>query len=426
MDQQKLQQILDDHKLWLESGSNQGKRADLQGTDLQGANLQETDLQEAGLRRADLRGAYLWRADLRGADLHKANLLGANSPGADLCEADLRGAILRGAILQGADLRKADLRGADLQGADLRGVDLQEAYLREANFREAELWGVKLEGAKYNPEQLLMARNVPPEYLSDAKPTSTDVYQRRAEDAQSKVTALEREKRELEAKLKAAEQGSAQSESFKQGLEAAENELSQVRSQLEQNQQKQEALDELAGAIEPIMEAVESDKETVKAYKRQSRQLLISGLTCFALTTVFILGKTIFSWQLPLTMYPISSAQLLLQIAPGFVFAILGTALLRHDWKIRQLTLKLIDQNNSVDIAMGMLTTALRLSNIGEKKDIEGIPDLVKDSFAEVRRALLYRNRSDATASADDGGKDAGSLRRIEDMLARQLGSNSS
>ena len=404
MDQQKLRQILDDHQLWLESGSNQGKRADLPGADLRGAHLEGADL-----RGANLRGAHLEGADLRGANLRGAKLLQANLRGANLLEANLRGADLLEANLRGADLREADLLGANLLGANLLGV--------------------KLEGAKYNLEQLQMARNVPPEYLSDAKPTSTDVYQLRAEENKIKVTALEREKRELEAKLKEAEQDGAQSDMLKQSLEAAKVDLDQARNQLEQNKQKRAVLDELTDAIEPILEAVKSDKETVEDYKLQSQRLLKWGLICFGLATGFIIWKGVclaLPWQALCAAQNVSGAELLLQIAPGFVFAILGSALLRHDWKIRQLTLSLIDQNNSVDIAMGMLKTALRLSNIGEKKDIEGIPDLVKESFAEVRRALLYRNRSDAPPSDDDGGKDAGSLKRIEDMLARQLGSNSS
>ena len=293
--------------------------------------------------------------------------------------------------MQRANLLVADLREADLRGADLKGANLH---------------GVILDKAKYEPEQLRQAHNVPQEYL----PTSKDFYLRRVEDAQSQVIALELEKRELEAKLKAAKQDSAQSKAIKQSLQATEVEIDQARSQLEQNQQKQEVLDELAGAIKPLLDAVKSDKDTVKVYKLQSWCLLLLGSICFVIATGFVSYKAILSWQLPLTTQAISVAQLLLQIAPGFVFAILGTALLRHDWKIRQLTLSLIDQNNSVDIAMGMLKTALRLSNIGEKKDIEGIPDLVKESFVEVRRALLYRNRSDAPKPADDSGKDAAEL----------------
>ena len=356
---------------------------------MEGANLVVADL-----RRADLLGA-----DLQEADLREANLLGANLPG-------------------------ANLPGANLLGANLLEANLLEANLRGANLRGANLRGVKLEGATYSPEQLQVARNVPPEYLSDAKPASADVYQRRAEENQSKVIALELEKQELEAKLEAAEQDGEQSASLKQSLEAAEVELDQVRSQLEQNKQKQVILDELAGAIEPILEAVKSDKDTVEAYKRQSRRLLVSGLLCFGLAVAFIFGKAVLLWQLPPATPTISVAQLLLQIAPGFVFAILGSALLRHDWKIRQLTLKLIDQNNSVDIAMGMLKTALRLSNIGEREKIEEIPDLVKESFAEARRALLYRNRGDASVLDDRSSKDADLLQQIRGLVLKSSSSD--
>ena len=404
MDQQQLRQILDNHQLWLKSGGEQGKRADLRGADLRGE-----DLRGANLQQAYLQGANLLGAELQGANLQRVNLLGA-----DLQEADLRWANLLEANLQGANLRGADLRAANLQRANLRGADL-----RAANSR-----GEKLEGATYSPEQLQVARNAPPEYLSDAKPASADVYQRRAEENQSKVIALEREKQELEAKLKAAEQDGEQSASLKQSLEAAEVELDQVRSQLEQNKQKQAIVDELAGAIEPILEAVKSDKDTVEAYKRQSQRLLVSGLLCFGLAVAFIFGKAALAWQLPPSTPTISVAQLLLQIAPGFVFAILGSALLRHDWKIRQLTLKLIDQNNSVDIAMGMLKTALRLSNIGEREKIEEIPDLVKESFAEARRALLYRNRGDASALDDTSSKDADLLQQIRGLVLKSSSSD--
>ena len=74
MEQSELNQILDQHRLWIKLNGVQGKFADLQD-----ANLQDADLKDADLRRADLR-----RADLRGANLR----------GAYLCRADLTNAIL--------------------------------------------------------------------------------------------------------------------------------------------------------------------------------------------------------------------------------------------------------------------------------------------------------------------------------------------
>ena len=69
-----LKAVLDQHRLWLESGGKQGKRADLEGVNLEGVNL-------VG---ANLVGAYLVDAYLADANLHGAILRGVNLNGANL------------------------------------------------------------------------------------------------------------------------------------------------------------------------------------------------------------------------------------------------------------------------------------------------------------------------------------------------------
>lgn len=108
MERNKLKEILESHKKWL-NGAADGKRANLCGADLLGAELPCANLQEANLQEANLYNADLYHADL--------------------CGAYLWGADLRGAYLRNADLRGAYLRNADLQGADLHGADLQGAVL---------------------------------------------------------------------------------------------------------------------------------------------------------------------------------------------------------------------------------------------------------------------------------------------------------
>jgi hypothetical protein len=73
-----LQEILEQHKMWLED-KTKGKRADLSD-----ANLFDANLRDANLRYADLRGANLSDANLSGVDLHGANLHGADLRYADL------------------------------------------------------------------------------------------------------------------------------------------------------------------------------------------------------------------------------------------------------------------------------------------------------------------------------------------------------
>ena len=119
MNATELKVILDQHKLWIESGRKKGKRANLRGVYLQGANLRGVYRQSANLQSANLQSA----------DLRDANLQSANLQSADLRDADLQSADLRGANLKGANLKDANLRGVNLQDADL-----QSAYLWGATF----------------------------------------------------------------------------------------------------------------------------------------------------------------------------------------------------------------------------------------------------------------------------------------------------
>ena len=117
MEASKLKEILDQHKIWIESNGVQGKCADLENAYLCGANL----------INADLEGAILCIANLQGANLRGAKLTGANLYGASLRDADLTGANLTGANLHSANLNDASLEGANLIGASLEGANLEGA-----------------------------------------------------------------------------------------------------------------------------------------------------------------------------------------------------------------------------------------------------------------------------------------------------------
>ena len=84
MEASKLKQVLEQHKLWLETNGVQGQYANLRGANLEGADLSG----------ADLRYANLTGADLRYVNLYYANLTDANLTGADLRYANLTNTIL--------------------------------------------------------------------------------------------------------------------------------------------------------------------------------------------------------------------------------------------------------------------------------------------------------------------------------------------
>ncbi|HEU0369462.1 MAG TPA: pentapeptide repeat-containing protein, partial [Candidatus Acidoferrum sp.] len=112
-----LAAILDQHRIWVESGGEAGSKADLCG-----ANLENADL-----TGANLQGAFLQRADLRGADLSMANLRHASLVQADLSNANLLGTEFRGANLMGATLYGAE----GLWLGRLGGANLYDAMLPE-------------------------------------------------------------------------------------------------------------------------------------------------------------------------------------------------------------------------------------------------------------------------------------------------------
>ena len=142
MNKAELDKILDNHKLWLQTGGERGERANLSSADLRYANLRYADLRSANLSSANLRYANLRYADLSSADLSYANLSSANLSSADLSSADLSSANLSSANLSYADLSSANLSSANLSSANLRYANLSSANLSSANldFSAFPLW----------------------------------------------------------------------------------------------------------------------------------------------------------------------------------------------------------------------------------------------------------------------------------------------
>ena len=112
-----LDEIVEEHRAWVESRGELGKKAELEAANFQDADLMGAQLSGANLLRANLRGADLLVADLRGACLIEA----------DLSEANLVSTNLRGASLAGANLATSTgLVARQLGGASLIGAALPE------------------------------------------------------------------------------------------------------------------------------------------------------------------------------------------------------------------------------------------------------------------------------------------------------------
>ena len=98
-----LEQLLRQHREWLDSKGSEGQRA--------------------SFHRALLQDAYLQGADLRGVDFSQALMQGAEMQNANLYRANFSQANLQGASLQRSSLREATLEGAHLIAANNGLVD---------------------------------------------------------------------------------------------------------------------------------------------------------------------------------------------------------------------------------------------------------------------------------------------------------------
>ena len=96
MDKEKLNEILEKHKKWLNKEDG-GECADLSSSDM---------------RYSDLRGS-----DLRGSNLRGSNLSGSNLRGSNLSDSDLSHSDLRGSNLIHSDLSHSDLSGSNIDYA---------------------------------------------------------------------------------------------------------------------------------------------------------------------------------------------------------------------------------------------------------------------------------------------------------------------
>ncbi|NVJ92060.1 MAG: pentapeptide repeat-containing protein [Methylocystaceae bacterium] len=137
-----LEECLDLHKLWINSGGKSGQQANRPHSDFRGQELDEADFTRAILpqsnfedvnctntvfRKADLTGSTFKKALLSSADLRVSRLAKADMREARMDKANLLGADLTGANLEGATLRGVNLSGANLNRTNLRGVNLSSA-----------------------------------------------------------------------------------------------------------------------------------------------------------------------------------------------------------------------------------------------------------------------------------------------------------
>lgn len=161
-----IKNILNDHRLWLDTKGIQGQRAsfhraDLSGMDLSGEILEDIDFYYANLTKTNFFGANLKKSCFYGANLQKANfeksilsfseltysnLLFANLTNAKINDTNLSFSSLESCVAHNTDFSYSNFDGASLLEADLQGSNLKYTYMVDAVIRNANLLKTNLTG----------------------------------------------------------------------------------------------------------------------------------------------------------------------------------------------------------------------------------------------------------------------------------------
>ena len=409
IDQETLSVILKEHQLWLDSNGENGERADLSNKILIGADLEGANLIRANLIGANLIGANLIRANLIGANLIIANLIGANLIGANLrsaylIRANLREANLKEASLIGANLLNANLIEADLEGADLEGADLEGANLRGANLRGVNLIGANLEGINLNTQ-----------FLGSAGLFTNDL--------QRKLQSSEATIRELEEKLKQAQQ--AQSETVKN-----DEEITQLSARLEQEKlEKEKIKEELNSKIKELTEGLsnrikDAQKSLSEALKNTDSQIQNNentacwfkwlGIILFGLAIILLL---VFSgFVLCNSKFFIEkNLNILFYTFPIITLMVIGTTCLRHQKNLLAEVRHFSNMKHQIELYSGLLEASQHAAvsfNNPEKAN-----EYVQETFTQIRNRLLNSQYLPDNSSADKQSDNDFGSDKVLDLL---------
>lgn len=401
IDQETLVSILKEHQLWIESGGENGKRADLYGKDLIGMKLGRANLRRANLRRANLR-----RAKLYGADLYGANLDGADLYEADLDEANLCRASLIGANLIGASLIETKLDGADLCGANLRGAMIEGTSFDKVNLDGANLDGTGLETVNLDlyDQPLFETSSLLVDSLQRnlrSSETSIQDLQIKLKQAQSDIVQNDEEITKLLTQL---ERENIEKEKIKEELNSKIKELTEGLSNRIKDAQKS-----LSGALKNTDSQIQNNENTARWFKWL-------GITLFGLAIILLL---VFSgFVLCNSKFFIEkNLNILFYTFPIITLMVIGTTCLRHQKNLLTEVRHFSNMKHQIELYSGLLEASQHAAvsfNNPEKAN-----EYVQETFTQIRNRLLNSQYlPDHSSSDNQSDSDFGSDKVI-DLLSK-------
>ena len=393
--QEEIQKILEEHQRWLESGGEEGERADFSRKNLREVNLRGVNLERANLERANLERATLWGANLRGANLWEVNLERAN-----LERANLWGATLWGANLRGANLRGANLWGANLERVNLVGANLLEANLERANLERANLVGANLEGVNL-------------ERTSGITRAITD-----AAVLENNLRQHEQAIYQLQQQLQAAQNNHEQVEELQKELQEAQTGKQQIEAQLQQLQEQNEKLkgelnSRIGEAKKSLENALKNTTNQIKKNVELAEEFGKIAKVVLALVAVAIFLIPLYAiWRLE--QFPKESWHMVFYTFPVIAMILIATTLLRHQKALLNEVRHFSMMKHQIELYSGLLEASQHAA--ASMGDPEQADRYVQETFTQIRNRLLSAQAQEHHQAAD-GREDDTASDKIVNLL---------
>ena len=366
---EEIQAVLEEHRLWLDSNREKGKRADFSGK-----NLQEAHLVDENLRMA--------------------NLFGANLEGAILRRANLFGAILEGANLFGANLFGANLFGANLEGANLNGVigfeNTANTSFLTKNIQHYEQTISRLE------KELQQA---------EAARKNNEADQEQVQKSQAEIGKLKEE-----------------IENAKSGKEQAEESLKKLKEELDNL--KKELRDRINDAKKSLASALTNTDTQIKSNNKYAKWFGWGGMAVFSIAFCALIGIPIYIWCN--NLFPENNWHLLFYTFPVIAMILIATTLLRHQKSLLNEVRHFSNMKHQIELYSGLLEASQHAAaSFGDPKKAD---EYVQQTFTQIRDRLLQVQLSHdqplAPASEEpaDSNHLIGLLSKIADLGSKKLG----
>ena len=316
------------------------------------------------------------------ADLSNKNLIGANLIGANLRGANLKGAYLRGAYLRGANLEGAYLERANLRGADLEGTNLNTQFLGSADLFTDDLKR-KLQSSEATIREL-------EEKLKQAQ---------QAQQAQSETVKNDEEITKLSARL---EQEKLEKEKIKEDLNSKIKELTEGLSNRIKDAQKS-----LSGALKNTDSQIQNNENTACWFKWLGIILLGLAIILLLVFSGFVLCHPKFFVE--------KNLNILFYTFPIITLMLIGTTCLRHQKNLLGEIRHFSNMKHQIELYSGLLEASQHAAvsfNNPEKAN-----EYVQETFTQIRNRLLNSQYLPDNSSADKQSDNDFGSDKVLDLL---------